>query len=57
VGGPAVSRTPENRQAVKGYMRMRRGAAKQMRRLHKLELEGVDELRKVIETVEREKQQ
>ncbi len=53
--GPAAELTPENRQAVKDYMRLRRRAARQMRRLHKAEQDAVDELHKVIETVEREK--
>ena len=55
--GPSVTLTPERRRAVKAYMRLRRGAAKQMRRLHKIELEAVGELGKVIDAVEREKQQ
>jgi hypothetical protein len=55
--GPSVSLTPQARQAVKAYMRLRRSAARQMRRLHKIEIEAVDELSKVIDTVEREKQQ
>jgi len=56
VEGAQVSLGPETRQAVKDYMRMRRRAARKMRRLHKLELEAVHALRKVIEAVERQKQ-
>ena len=55
--GPSVDLTPEGRKALKAYMRLRRAAARQMRRMHKIETEAVDEMGKVIEAVEREKQQ
>lgn len=53
----AAPLNPEERRAVRQFSGVRRKAARHLKKLHRIEQEAIDDLRRALDTVERKKQQ